>query len=131
MRLGLTAGLFGALLLAGVPALAARGPDAELRAGIETTALTSPASAHSSPSPCGEPAEIGAADDCTLALDDEVTLAAELLVAKMGAAALEFALERATRHEHEQDSEAADIWRQIAARLAELAVRTGRAAPNR
>ena len=122
MRLRLTAFLAGLVLVSSLPALAARGTEADGRAAtaIEMAALPSPSATSAEPG-CGEPSEIGANEDCTLALDDEVMLAAELLIAKLGPAALDFALERAERHQENKDSDAADLWRRIAETLGEMA----------
>ena len=131
MRHFFAVGLAGSLLLAALPALAARGVDEGLRTGpaIELAALTAPGAADASA--CGDPSEIGANEDCTLALDDEVMLAAELLLGKLGAAALDFALERAARHDADADEEAAELWRRIAATVGEMAALSGKAVSNR
>src|SRR4051794_37967524 len=121
MRFYLTAGLASLVLLAASPVWAGRATDDTARtATIELAALTAPAATPVT-SACGEPSEIGANDDCTLALDDEVMLAAELLIAKLGPSALDFAIERAEHHKQDNDSDAADLWRRIADTLGEMA----------
>ena len=131
MRLHLAAIVAGLVLATSLPALAARGGEEDGRAGptIEMAALHSP-SETTTPG-CGEPSEIGANEDCTLALDDEVMLAAELLIAKLGPAALDFALERAERHQANQDDDAADLWRRIVDTLGEMAALSRGNLPNR
>jgi hypothetical protein len=121
MRLRLAAIVAGLVLATSLQALAARGTEEDGRAApmIEMAALPSPAVTPTSG--CGEPSEIGANEDCTLALDDEVMLAAELLITKLGPAALDFALERAERHKANEDTDAADLWRRIADTLGEMA----------
>jgi hypothetical protein len=132
MRLHLAVSLAGVLLLASGPSWAGRGAEdhGQTGAGVEMATLFAPP-ASTSPSGCGEPSEIGANEDCTLALDDEVMLAAELLIAKLGSAALDFALERARHHQEDKDSDAADLWRRIAETLGEMAALTRGGVPNR
>jgi hypothetical protein len=127
MRLHLAAIVAGLVLATSLPALAAR----DGRAGpmIEMAALSSP-SETTTPG-CGEPSEIGANEDCTLALDDEVMLAAELLIAKLGPAALDFALERAASHQASKDADAADLWRRIAETVGEMAALSRSGMPDR
>ena len=121
MRLHLATIVAGLALAVSFPADAARGveQDGRATAALEMASLPSPG-ATTTPG-CGEPSEIGANEDCTLALDDEVMLAAELLIAKLGPAALDFALERAARHKANEDADAADLWRRIADTLGEMA----------
>jgi hypothetical protein len=130
MRLHLAAIVVGLALALSSPALGARGADQDGRAGggVEMASLPSP---DATTPGCGEPSEIGANEDCTLALDDEVMLAAELLIAKLGPAALDFALERAARHKANEDADAADLWRRIADTLGEMAALSRGSVPNR
>lgn len=58
---------------------------------------------------------------CRAAFADEAGVAAELLYASMGPAAVSFAFERAVRFAAENEPEAAELWRRIAATAAELA----------
>ena len=131
MRLHLAAIVAGLALAVSIPALAARGveQDGRAAAAIEMASLPSPG-ATTTPG-CGEPSEIGANEDCTLALDDEVMLAAELLIAKLGSAALDFALERAANHQANKDEDAADLWRRIADTLGEMAALSRGSLSNR
>jgi hypothetical protein len=120
MRLHLAAIAAGLALALSSPAFAARGADQDARAG-DAVEMASLPSADATLPGCGEPSEIGANEDCTLALDDEVMLAAELLIAKLGPAALDFARERAARHKENEDADAADLWRRIADTVGEMA----------
>lgn len=58
---------------------------------------------------------------CRAAFADEAGVAAELLYASMGPAAVGFAFERAVQFAAENEPEAAELWRRIAATAAELA----------
>jgi hypothetical protein len=75
----------------------------------------------------GLPGECGSAlfgpESCAVAVPDDVTIAAELLYATMGNAAISFASDRAEQLLDEEDFEAAELWRRIAAAAAELALR--------
>jgi hypothetical protein len=62
-------------------------------------------------------------ESCAVAVADEVTIAAELLYASMGNAAVSFASDRAEQLLDEEEFEAAELWRRIAAAAAELALR--------
>ena len=104
MRLSCLAGIF-ALLLAG--AAEASLPPAEHDADLFGE--------------CGS-APFGA-ENCAVAVPDDVTIAAELLYATMGNAAVRFAADRAEQLLSENDFDAAELWRQIAAAAAELALR--------
>jgi hypothetical protein len=82
--------------------------------------------------PCAAPA---AALDCNAAPADEALIAAELLYASMGVAAISFAFERAAQLAADNELAAAELWRRIAIAAAELAARRpsldgGKAAPR-
>jgi hypothetical protein len=57
---------------------------------------------------------------CTLGVEDEAWLAANLLVGKLGNAASEFAQAHAIRSAAEDDAIAAELWTRISAMTAEL-----------
>ena len=64
-----------------------------------------------------------AALDCSAEAGDEATVAAELLYATMGTAAIGFAFQRAAQLAADNEPEAAELWRRIAIAAAELAAR--------
>lgn len=104
--------LAGILVLATAPAFAALSPANSLR---------------TPPVPC----DPRSAAICGAAFADEAGVAAELLYASMGPAAVMFAFERAVRFDAENDPEAAELWRRIAAAAAELAEGRSRQKPGR
>jgi hypothetical protein len=63
---------------------------------------------------------------CGIGIADEAAVAAELLYAAMGTAAVTFATERAARLAENNEFEAAELWRRIAMAAAELASRRPR-----
>lgn len=92
----------GSLVLAAAPALAALPPVERVRVPLSTC-------------------DAGAEPVCRATFADEAGVAAELLYASMGPAAVRFAFERAIRFDAENEPEAAELWRRIAATAAELA----------
>ena len=131
MRLHLATIVAGLALAVSFPAIGARGVEQDHRVGAAVEMASLPPPQATTTPGCGEPSEIGANEDCTLALDDEVVLAAELLIAKLGPAALDFALERAERHQANKDEDAANLWRRIADTLGEMAALSRGNLPNR
>jgi hypothetical protein len=99
---------------------------------IGTLALLAAGSAQAALHPSTEPLGVqpdcvpaaGLEDGCSAEIVDEVALAAELLYQAMGARAVSFARERAAKLADDDDFEAADLWRRIAAAAAELAARS-------
>jgi hypothetical protein len=118
------AALASNIALAAVPPAGEEGDTAGPGATVTAISLATPSARLAEPD-CGEAAldrapHAAAVEACTVGIEDEAWLAANLLVGQLGDAAAGFASEHAAASAAAQDAATAELWTRISAIAAEL-----------